>query len=261
MGAQSSRARDDRGHACRSPQADQPSSPEPAPTNPRPDRLAGGLGQKAPSVLPTCRGWAGPLSHLPRGRYGHLSQLALRAHRSPPGDGRGGTEAPIEAAAVVTDADRAGDRGRDHRLAQGADRPRHRRGAHAIHYHLQQRHRRHRRAVPSVATIWRVLSRRGFVNPQPRSGMSRDTRPGCLATQHRGGGGNRTRVLQLLYQASPSAAGGRLSGGRTSPALGDRRSQLGVPPGPLTRPGGEPHLMTSGSAPQGWERVDVALAT
>jgi len=40
-------------------------------------------------------------------------------------------------------------------------------GAHTIRYHLQRRHRR-RRAVPSVATIWRVLSRRGFVNPQPQ---------------------------------------------------------------------------------------------
>src|SRR5262245_14632536 len=65
-------------------------------------------------------------------------------------------------------------------------------GAHTIHYHLQRRHRR-RRAVPSVATIWRVMSRRGFVTPQPQkrpksswrrfqadvtrhpSGMSRDT--------------------------------------------------------------------------------------
>ena len=36
-------------------------------------------------------------------------------------------------------------------------------GAHTIHYHLQVRYRRRRRAVPSVATIWRVLSRRGFV--------------------------------------------------------------------------------------------------
>ncbi len=40
-------------------------------------------------------------------------------------------------------------------------------GAHTIHYHLQRRHRRRRRAVPSVATIWRVLTRRGFVIPQP----------------------------------------------------------------------------------------------
>src|SRR5215216_256030 len=40
-------------------------------------------------------------------------------------------------------------------------------GPHTIHYHLQRRHRR-RRPVPSVATIWRVLSRRGFVTPQPQ---------------------------------------------------------------------------------------------
>lgn len=41
-------------------------------------------------------------------------------------------------------------------------------GAHTIQYHLQVRYRRRRRAVPSVATIWRVLSRRGFVTPQPQ---------------------------------------------------------------------------------------------
>ena len=40
-------------------------------------------------------------------------------------------------------------------------------GASTIHYHLQCRHRRRKKAVPSVATIWRVLSRRGFVIPQP----------------------------------------------------------------------------------------------
>ena len=38
-------------------------------------------------------------------------------------------------------------------------------GAHTIHYHLS---RRRHRAVPSVATIWRVLSRRGFIVPQPQ---------------------------------------------------------------------------------------------
>ena len=31
-------------------------------------------------------------------------------------------------------------------------------GAHTIHYHLQVRDRRRKKAVPSVATIWRVLS-------------------------------------------------------------------------------------------------------
>ena len=41
-------------------------------------------------------------------------------------------------------------------------------GAHTIHYHLPRRYRRRRRAVPSVATIWRVLVRRGFVTPQPQ---------------------------------------------------------------------------------------------
>ena len=40
-------------------------------------------------------------------------------------------------------------------------------GASTIHYHLQVRYRRRKRAVPSVATIWRVLSRRGFITPQP----------------------------------------------------------------------------------------------
>jgi transposase len=36
-------------------------------------------------------------------------------------------------------------------------------GAHTIQYHLSRRHRK----VPSVATIWRILSRRGFITPQP----------------------------------------------------------------------------------------------
>jgi transposase InsO family protein len=37
-------------------------------------------------------------------------------------------------------------------------------GAHTIAYHLSRRHQK----TPSVATIWRVLSRRGFVTPQPQ---------------------------------------------------------------------------------------------
>ena len=41
-------------------------------------------------------------------------------------------------------------------------------GAHTIHHHLARRHRRRPTAVPSVATIWRILSRRGFVVPQPQ---------------------------------------------------------------------------------------------
>jgi len=39
-------------------------------------------------------------------------------------------------------------------------------GAHTIAYHLTRRHGEE--SVPSVATIWRILSRRGFVTPQPR---------------------------------------------------------------------------------------------
>ncbi|MGH3927188.1 MAG: IS481 family transposase, partial [Pseudonocardiaceae bacterium] len=39
-------------------------------------------------------------------------------------------------------------------------------GAHTIRAHLERCHRRE--AVPSVATIWRILSRRGFVTPQPQ---------------------------------------------------------------------------------------------
>ena len=41
-------------------------------------------------------------------------------------------------------------------------------GAHTIQHHLTLRYRRRRQTVPSVATIWRVLSRRGFVTPQPQ---------------------------------------------------------------------------------------------
>jgi transposase InsO family protein len=41
-------------------------------------------------------------------------------------------------------------------------------GAHTIHYHLLVAHRRNKKVVPSVATIWRVLSRRGHVTPQPQ---------------------------------------------------------------------------------------------
>ncbi len=37
-------------------------------------------------------------------------------------------------------------------------------GAHTISFHLMKRHG----TAPSVATIWRILSRRGFVNPQPQ---------------------------------------------------------------------------------------------
>ena len=48
---------------------------------------------------------------------------------------------------------------RKHLLDQGLDA-----GAHTIASHLLRRHEH----APSVATIWRVLSRRGFVTPQPQ---------------------------------------------------------------------------------------------
>jgi transposase InsO family protein len=48
---------------------------------------------------------------------------------------------------------------RKHLVEEGFDA-----GPHTIHYHLSKRHR----DVPSVSTIWRVLSRRGFVVPQPQ---------------------------------------------------------------------------------------------
>jgi len=48
---------------------------------------------------------------------------------------------------------------RKHLSDQGLDA-----GAHTIAYHLTKRHG----TAPSVATIWRVLSRRGFVTPQPQ---------------------------------------------------------------------------------------------
>jgi transposase InsO family protein len=44
-------------------------------------------------------------------------------------------------------------------LDQGLDA-----GAHTIWFHLSKHHE----SVPSVATIWRILSRRGFVTPQPQ---------------------------------------------------------------------------------------------
>jgi transposase InsO family protein len=48
---------------------------------------------------------------------------------------------------------------RKHLAEQGLDA-----GAHTIAYHLHQRHGH----APAPATIWRILSRRGFVTPQPQ---------------------------------------------------------------------------------------------
>ncbi len=56
-------------------------------------------------------------------------------------------------------------RGRDRRAPQGAHRPGP--GRRRPHDRLPPR-AASRRALPSVATIWRILSRRGFVTPQPQ---------------------------------------------------------------------------------------------
>ena len=57
-------------------------------------------------------------------------------------------------------------------------------GAHTIAYHLTKR----RGAAPSVATIWRILSRRGFVTPSRRSGRgarSCGSKPRCRTSAGR----------------------------------------------------------------------------
>lgn len=50
-------------------------------------------------------------------------------------------------------------------LRKELDRDGHEAGAATIAYHLQQRHGH----TPAVSTIWRVLSARGFVTPQPHN--------------------------------------------------------------------------------------------
>ena len=50
-------------------------------------------------------------------------------------------------------------------LRKDLDRGGHEAGAATIAAHLEQRHGRH--AVPATSTIWRILSARGFVTPQP----------------------------------------------------------------------------------------------
>ena len=63
---------------------------------------------------------------------------------------------------------------------------------------------------------------------------------GWLFAASSGGGGNRTRVLQLLIRPSPSAAGSRLSGAPLLPATTASRIRRNVPGGRSERPTGEP---------------------
>jgi transposase len=70
-------------------------------------------------------------------------------------------------------------------------------GAHTIAFHLTERHI----TVPSVATIWRILVRRGFVTPQPQK------RPGALSSGSRRtnptSGGKRTSPIGRWPTARP----------------------------------------------------------
>jgi transposase InsO family protein len=77
-------------------------------------------------------------------------------------------------------------------------------GAHTIAYHLTKRHG----AAPSVATIWRILWRRGFVTPQPqkrpRSSFVRfeaempNERWQADITHWRLGGGTEVEILNVI---------------------------------------------------------------
>lgn len=86
-------------------------------------------------------------------RYRRLGEEGLRAHSKRPRSSPTRISAAMEEEIVALRKELTG---------LGVDA-----GAHTIAYHLQRRHRPNKRAVPSVATIWRVLSRRGFVVPQP----------------------------------------------------------------------------------------------
>jgi transposase InsO family protein len=87
------------------------------------------------------------------GRYRELGEEGLRPQSKRPHSSPSRVSAVIEEEIVAL---------RKELTELGVDA-----GAHTIHYHLQRRHRRNKAAVPSVATIWRVLTRRGFVVPQP----------------------------------------------------------------------------------------------
>jgi hypothetical protein len=66
-----------------------------------------------------------------------------------------------------------------------------------------------------------------------------------------GGGGIRTRVLRSFNRPSPSAAGKRLSGAASLPAVEPPRIQLSVPSGSLASLLGKPYLMASTFRPIG----------
>ena len=154
------------------------------------------------------------------------------------------------------------------------------------------RHRRSRHIVPPRSRTWRgtaatgasrearapggsssvIPIRREAAAGQPdaqRSAPGGRTGDGSFARPravfplgpHRGGGGNRTRVLQLLNGTSPSAAGGRISGPASPPAPARDPSQLRFPLSARWRHRqGKPHEMTPATDPWGWSRTDVAAS-
>ena len=134
-------------------------------------------------------------------------------------------------------------------------------GAHTIAVHLSRRHGED--VVPSVATIWRILSRRGFVTPQPqkrpRSSFIRfcaempNERWQADITHWRLAGGSEVEILN--DRRSLEAPGGLgCSGG-----LQGRRRRGDVPRGrrDLRVPGSAAHRQRGGvhrGAPQGQVR-------
>jgi transposase InsO family protein len=98
--------------------------------------------------------------HLPG-----VPPLGDRARSAVPARGRRWAGAPVPSAAQKPPAHSPGRQGRDHRPAQGA-RPRRARGRRGHHRRSPAATPRPRRGAGG-STIWRILSARGFVTPQP----------------------------------------------------------------------------------------------
>jgi transposase InsO family protein len=84
------------------------------------------------------------LARYRAGGYGALEPRSRRAHSRP---NRTPDEVEDEVVAL-----------RKHLVEEGFDA-----GARTIHWHLAKR----RDEVPSISTIWRILARRGFIDPEP----------------------------------------------------------------------------------------------
>jgi Homeodomain-like domain len=109
-------------------------------------------------------------------------------------------------------------------------------GAETIAWHLRQRNG----SSPSVATIWRVLSRRGFVLPQPH--------------KRRGGSRRPRRVLPdpIMAGSSHGRQVLRSSGVRARSGLWTARPHGGRPPptrSPTAGPPSNRHASSCGTSP------------